>query len=1791
MYSPLRAQRCSKKPPSDAIRLREGIMNGTATLGRDDSFPLANFKKGTKIWIKDAERVWIQTEMLADLSFQSKTIKLRVIADDEVIDYDPVKSGMPFLCNPDILLGKDDLTSLSYLHEPAVLNNLQYRFERLEKIYTYSGIVLVAINPYADCSQIYGDDVMLVYRGQGQQVRVLEPHIYAIAEEAYYDMCEYTKNQSIIVSGESGAGKTVSAKFVMRYLTTAASSSRHRKSSDHGIESRVLASNPVMEAIGNAKTIRNDNSSRFGKFIQIDFTDKRLVAGAQMKTYLLEKSRVVFQSQNERNYHIFYQICASANHEILAGLGLDRPEEFYFTKQGNAPEIEGVDDRKEFESTLKAFDLLKIDHLKQREIFRVLAGVLHLGNIAFDAQGDKSSITKNSESWLQKLCSDLFQIDDSQLTEWLTNRELKAGVEKLKKPLSSVDAADNRDALAKLIYSALFTWIVDKINQSLMSDKKETKKGVEASFIGVLDIYGFETFDVNSFEQFCINYANEKLQQQFNQHVFKLEQAEYEREGIAWVRIEYYDNQECIDLIEKRPGILDYLDEQCKTGHGTDDAWLGQLTNCPTLRDADHLQMPKIRNKTFTVRHFAADVSYTVTGFLNKNKDTVNERLLEVVGKTQFGFLKEILEDSLIQLQAGSKRKKTVGIQFRDSLKELITVLSSTRPHYVRCIKPNDEKERFTFEPKRAIQQLRACGVLETVRISATGYPSRWSYDDFQRRYAVLYPSGRHLKPKAFAKEACERWLEPEKFALGASKIFFRTGQVAALEKNRHDVLHRSAVLIQKTWRGFRDRRRYVEYKQAVLAIQAYSRAFIAFRRIKFLQMHRAVVTMQSAVRGYTQRRQFAKTKAAALQIQSWFRAEQVRKEVLKKRFEKSAIVIQKHWRGYMVRRERIHYILKVIKVQAMVRRFLAKKRLRQLKIEAKSVDHFKNLNDGLANKIIELRQKLDAVNGEKNELKVKLADYETMKKRNCDMEAEIKELQQKAGLVEELTRTVESMKDRIDEQEEHLMLWEGRYHDLNDNLENAKIELSTLSEERESLGDLVRERTTQLNQLQGQLDNETRRREQAEREMSEMRDQLIKNADLLTSSNFSREGSMRGDFNKAGFSSGSSDIQQDPDSLRILQEQQTIISGLRRRLDEASRSKDRLENEICAAKLSEYAEKCTSLRAYEAQRIQDLEVSLVKQRNELQAYADALAKSGSLQKCFVESYDRLKDDAERLHEENLGLRALLATFFEKRTSGSPDSGQWSGDGSEDGTSSFATNDLEEQFTADRLVRQYRNTLDVANREIAERDEKILELNRQIAHLEEQYGVNSVHTTNDLSAADTASTTSSNHLITSLVQENLALQNKLSRQSDELAEARAYLRGHSLSSSEGFEDNGVLRLEALPKEGDTHSVLLEVFNVPEFSRILVCDLRPRMAKQLAPGLPAYLLFAAFRYFDQTKDDACITGLFNSIHHLLRETSTNSKDMDVLVLWFVNSWRLLNLLRQFAGEQSEWTAQNTAKQNEWRLQHFNFEPIRNQLKLRIEDFYQNFMKNAVEPLLTPKIFPGILQHESASMVLDADGDKSRGKEKEVGAQSLEDIKEFLNFVYSKLRNFGADRNAISQTFRQISQWMCALAMNQLVFRKDLCTFEKAVQVKHNVTELKNWLVEHELQQCCEHLEPLVQASHLMQSRKEESNIETLCGEMTSRLTPKQVVSILQHYTPPPSFEEETVDANFIAKLSDRLYQRAALADLNGGHNPDTAIMPGTYLAPFDTTPFVYTDFPIDKITLPSCLRLDSVARLI
>ncbi|CAG00830.1 unnamed protein product, partial [Tetraodon nigroviridis] len=569
-----------------------------------------------RVWIPDAEEVWRSAELTKDYKNGDASLQL-LLEDGTSLEHslDPKTKNLPYLRNPDILVGENDLTALSYLHEPAVLHNLKVRFVDSKLIYTYCGIVLVAINPY-ESLPIYGTDIINAY--SGQNMGDMDPHIFAVAEEAFKQMARDERNQSIIVSGESGAGKTVSAKYAMRYFATVSGSA-----SEANIDEKVLASNPIMEAIGNAKTTRNDNSSRFGKYIEIGFDSRYRIIGANMRTYLLEKSRVVFQADEERNYHIFYQLCASSHLPEFKPLKLGSANEFLYTRQGGSPVIEGVDDTRELSTTRQAFALLGINESAQMGVFRVLAAILHLGNVEIrDKDSDSSTIAPNNLH-LMAFC-DLVGVTYQDMSHWLCHRKLKTATETYIKPLPRLQATNARDALSKHIYAKLFNWIVEHVNKALITSVKQH------SFIGVLDIYGFETFEVNSFEQFCINYANEKLQQQFNMHVFKLEQEEYMKEQIPWTLIDFYDNQPCINLIEAKMGVLDLLDEECKMPKGSDDSWAQKLYNTH-LKTCSLFEKPRMSNRAFIIQHFADKVEYQCEGFLEKNKDTVNEEQINVL--------------------------------------------------------------------------------------------------------------------------------------------------------------------------------------------------------------------------------------------------------------------------------------------------------------------------------------------------------------------------------------------------------------------------------------------------------------------------------------------------------------------------------------------------------------------------------------------------------------------------------------------------------------------------------------------------------------------------------------------------------------------------------------------------------------------------------------------------------------------------------------------------------------------------------------------------------------------------------------------------------------------------------------------------------------------------------------------------------------------------------------------------------------------------------------------------------
>uniref|UniRef100_A0A3B3QET6 Myosin VC n=1 Tax=Paramormyrops kingsleyae TaxID=1676925 RepID=A0A3B3QET6_9TELE len=894
------------------------------------------YTKYNRVWIPDAEEVWKSAEILQDYKTGNSVLEIQ-LEDGTVLNYAlDANQELPPLRNPDILVGENDLTALSYLHEPAVLHNLKVRFVESRIIYTYCGIILVAINPYKQLP-LYGDAIIHAY--SGQNMGDMDPHIFAVAEEAYKQMARKNKNQSIIVSGESGAGKTVSARYTMRYFAMVSKSG-----SKAHVEDKVLASNPITEAIGNAKTTRNDNSSRFGKYTEISFDRRYQIIGANMRTYLLEKSRVVFQSENERNYHIFYQMCACADEPEFKDLRLCEADEFTYTSMGGATSIDGVDDRAEMAETRRTFSLLGLKETFQLDVFKVLAGILHLGNIQIKSKGTDTSSVSTSDRHLATFC-DLLGVSVEGLSRWLCHRRIVLVAETVVKPVPRERAVNARDALAKHIYAHLFDCVIRNINTMLRF------AGKQHTFIGVLDIYGFETFEVNSFEQFCINYANEKLQQQFNLHVFKLEQEEYMKEDIPWTLIDFYDNQPVIDLIEAKMGILDLLDEECLFPQGTDQNWLQKLYNNYLDKNA-LFEKPRMSNQAFVIQHFADKVEYQCRGFLEKNRDVLYEELVDIMKDSKFHLLSDFFqaEDQVPPLSKGinvrparpglkpanKQLRTTVGNKFRNSLSLLMETLNATTPHYVRCIKPNDEKNPFEYDSKRVVQQLRACGVLETIRISAQSYPSRWTYIEFYSRYSILMTQSELglMDKKQTCKNVLQRLIQdPNQYKFGRTKIFFRAGQVAYLEKLRSDRLREACITIQKHLRGWNQRKKFLRMQAAATTIQQYVRGKRLIRQAitaEMLKQAWAAIVIQKYCRGFLVRQVYKLVKVATLTIQAYARGWLARKRYRQMVADHKAVVLQKYARAWLARRRFQNIRRLVLNVQLSYRVQQLKKKLEE---------------------------------------------------------------------------------------------------------------------------------------------------------------------------------------------------------------------------------------------------------------------------------------------------------------------------------------------------------------------------------------------------------------------------------------------------------------------------------------------------------------------------------------------------------------------------------------------------------------------------------------------------------------------------------------------------------------------------------------------------------------------------------------------------------------------------------------------------------------------------------------------
>ncbi|KAI1292215.1 Unconventional myosin-XV [Halotydeus destructor] len=756
--------------------------------------------------------------------------------------------------------GVQDMVNLVDLNESLLLENIRLRYQK-ELIYTFAGNILMAVNPYKQLD-IYGLDVVKKY--EGQILGTLPPHLFAVGSSAYSRMTKDNEDQVIIISGESGSGKTETTKLIMQYLAAV------NKSASNIVTEQILEAAPMLESFGNAKTVKNNNSSRFGKYLEIHFKDG-LVTGAKTTEYLLEKSRIVTHSQDERNYHVFYELLSGLSDQEKEKYGLQLADKYFYLNQGGSCEIEGRNDQDGYRFLMSAMQVLGFTHQEQDIIFRILAAVLHLGNVYFHRKQLKhgqEGVEIGSDTEV-RWTSHLLQIPLEGVLKAITARTTEARNERMMIPLNIDQALDARDAIAKALYSQLFTWLVHRVNSII------NKSTGRRSTFALLDIFGFEEFKENSFEQLCINFANETLHSYFNKYIFKLEQQEYAKEKIDWQVLPCPDNQAVLNLMAKKPeGIFALLDDESNFPKGTDHSFLEKCHFNFAL--TDHYSRPRMSSMEFGVKHFAGQVWYSVDGFLDKNRDTLRQDVMDLMVNSKIPMVSKMFADLRHHNESVKTfnradgrfvtmkpRAATVATRFQDSLNLLVDTMSHCNPFFVRCVKPNKDKAPMKFDGSVVLDQLRYTGMLETVRIRQKGYPIRKKFHHFSARYRCLLP-GRVTRTST--KDMCKKILtsSPQSkghYQLGASKVFMRESLEQSLEKERVRILRNAVVTIQRYFRGYLARRKLREQHGAAALIQATYKGHCA--RKNYTVFRQGIIRAQATWRMRRQRNNYLQMKAA----------------------------------------------------------------------------------------------------------------------------------------------------------------------------------------------------------------------------------------------------------------------------------------------------------------------------------------------------------------------------------------------------------------------------------------------------------------------------------------------------------------------------------------------------------------------------------------------------------------------------------------------------------------------------------------------------------------------------------------------------------------------------------------------------------------------------------------------------------------------------------------------------------------------------------------------------------------
>ncbi|XP_049825629.1 myosin heavy chain, muscle isoform X7 [Aethina tumida] len=1072
--------------------------------------------------------------------------------------------------NPPKYEKAEDMSNLTYLNDASVLHNLKQRYYA-KLIYTYSGLFCVAINPYKRFP-VYTNRCAKLYRGKRRNE--VPPHIFAISDGAYVNMLTNHENQSMLITGESGAGKTENTKKVIAYFATVGASTKKTEEQikKGNLEDQVVQTNPVLEAFGNAKTVRNDNSSRFGKFIRIHFGPTGKLAGADIETYLLEKARVISQQSLERSYHIFYQMM-SGSVKGLKDMCLlsDNITDYYFVAQGKTT-IPNVDDGEECLLTDQAFDVLGFTQEEKDNIYKITASVMHMGCMKFKQRGREEQAEPDGTEEGERV-SKLLGVDTAALYQALTKPRIKVGNEFVTQGRNVNQVSYSVGAMSKAMFDRVFKYLVKKCNETLDTQQKRQH------FIGVLDIAGFEIFDFNGFEQLCINFTNEKLQQFFNHHMFVLEQEEYQREGIEWAFIDFgMDLAACIELIEKPMGILSILEEESMFPKATDATFVEKL-NTNHLGKSPNYQKPKPpkpgqQAAHFTLGHYAGNVPYNITGWLEKNKDPLNDTVVDLYKKGTNKLLVEIFADHPGQSGGadaggkGGRGKKgggfaTVSSAYKEQLNNLMTTLRSTQPHFVRCIIPNELKQPGVIDSHLVMHQLTCNGVLEGIRICRKGFPNRMVYPDFKLRYKILNPAAvsKESDPKKCADLILQAsGLDAELYRLGHTKVFFRAGVLGQMEELRDDRLGKIVTWMQSWVRGYLSRKEFKKLQEQRLALQV----------------------CQRNLRKYLK-----------LRTWPWYKLWQKVKPLLNvTRIEDEIAKLEE----------------KAAKAQeAYEREAKAKKELEGLyaKLLAEKTDLLNSL-EGEKGSLSETQERANKLQAQKNDLESQLA--ETQDRLSQEEDARNQLMQQKKKLEQELSgykKDIEDLELSLQKSEQDKATKDHQIRNLNDEIAHQDELINKLNKEKKLSGESNQKVSEELQAAEDKVNHLNKVKAKLEQTLDELEDSL------------EREKKLRGDVEKS-----KRKVEGD---LKLTQE---AVADLERNKKELEQTIQRKDKEISS--LNAKLEDEQSVVGKQQKQVKELQARIEELEEEVEAERQARSKAESQRAGLARELEEL---GERLEE------------------------------------------------------------------------------------------------------------------------------------------------------------------------------------------------------------------------------------------------------------------------------------------------------------------------------------------------------------------------------------------------------------------------------------------------------------------------------------------------------------------------------------------------------------------------------